>query len=72
MAQLFNHTLHQPERYILLFHDKLTYYSQPTSISRYGAVGRHPPRVSHAPVKNDDPHRIVYGWSDRTGCLPAS
>jgi hypothetical protein len=52
MAQLFNRTLHQPERYVFLFQDELTYYSQPTSIPKYGRVGRHPPRVLHAPVEN--------------------
>lgn len=52
MALLFNRTLHQPERYVFLFQDELTYYSQPASTPKYGAVGRRPPRVSRAPTEN--------------------
>jgi hypothetical protein len=29
MARLFNRTVHQPDRYVFVFQDQLTYYSQP-------------------------------------------
>lgn len=77
MAQLFNRTLHQPDRYVFLFQDELTYYSQPVSIPKYGVVGRHPPRVSHAPVENVMTRigavmdgltgRVVYQQADKFG-----
>lgn len=77
MALLFNRTLHRPNRYVCLFQDELTYYSQPEPSPQYGPVGSHPPRVTRAPVDNVMTRigavmdgltgRVIYRQADKFG-----
>jgi hypothetical protein len=52
MAQVFLTAICHPEKYGVLFLDELTYYLQPDSTFKYGAVGKSAPHVHHAPKRN--------------------
>ncbi len=52
LAQVFSLALQQPQEYVILFHDELTYYSQHNECLKYGAVGQNPPYVAHGAVGN--------------------
>lgn len=52
MTIAYSAALHQPEKYVVLFQDELTYYSQPRGILKYGSVGAHSPRVYRAVADN--------------------
>lgn len=77
MALLFSRTLQQPERYVFVFQDELTYYSQPDPTPKYGPVGQNPPRVAHAPGENVMTRigavmdgltgRVIYRQADKFG-----
>ena len=77
MALLYQRTLQQPERYVFVFQDELTYYSQPDPSPKYGTVGENPPRVVHAPgnnlmtrigaVMDGLTGRVIYHQTDKFG-----
>ncbi len=52
MAQAYSAALYQPEEYVILFQDELTYYSQQNEGLKYGAVGQDPPYVAHGVAEN--------------------
>lgn len=52
MAQAFSAALHQPQEYVILFQDELTYYSQQNEGLKYGAVGQKSPYVAHGVAEN--------------------
>ena len=52
MAQAFSAAFHHPEKYVILFQDELTYYSQQNEGLKYGSVGQEPPYVAHGVAEN--------------------
>ena len=52
MAQTFSAALYQPEEYVILFQDELTYYSQQNEGLKYGVVGQKSPYVAHGVAEN--------------------
>lgn len=52
VAKAFASALSHPERFVVLFQDELTYYSQPDNALKYGPVGKQPPHVHRATTEN--------------------
>jgi hypothetical protein len=79
MAQAFSAALHQPQEYVILFQDELTYYSQQNEGLKYGAVGQKSPYVAHGAAENKMTRigavmdgltgQVIYTQADKFGKL---
>lgn len=79
MVQAFSAAVYQPQEYVVLFQDELTYYSQQNEGLKYGAIGQKSPYVAHGVAENKMTRigavmdgltgQVIYTQADKFGKL---